>query len=89
METAHLSFLSDIYSAVDKSEVSLLALFDVSAAFNKVDISYQILIVRLETSFGLIHLFTLDKIVLFSVVWSYFVLCIVYPWAHSPLVRVQ
>jgi len=37
-----LSLLSDIYSAIDKSQPSLLALFDVSAAFDMVD--HQILL---------------------------------------------
>jgi len=47
METALLSLLSDIYSAIDKSQLSLLALFDVSAAFDMVD--HEILLERLET----------------------------------------
>ena len=46
-ETALLSLLSDIYSAIDKSQLSLLALFDVSAAFDMVD--HEILLERLET----------------------------------------
>ena len=52
-ETALLSLLSDIYSAIDKSHLSLLALFDVhvSAAFDMVD--HQILLKRLETSCGI------------------------------------
>src|SRR6218665_1386682 len=50
-ETALLSLLSDIYSAIDKSQLSLLALFDVSAAFDMVD--HQILLERLETSCGI------------------------------------
>ena len=45
METALLSRLSDIYSAVD-NEISLLAPFDVSGAFDMVD--YQILPSALE-----------------------------------------
>src|SRR6218665_3919741 len=44
-ETTLLSLLSDIYSAIDKSQLSLLALFDVSAAFDMVD--HQILLERL------------------------------------------
>ena len=36
-ETVLLSLLSDIYSAIDRSQLSLLALFDVSAAFDMVD----------------------------------------------------
>src|SRR6218665_1759074 len=50
-ETALLSLHSDIYSAIDKSQLSLLALFDVSAAFDMVD--HQILLERLETSCGI------------------------------------
>src|ERR1043165_9050796 len=50
-ETVLLSLLSDIYSAVDRSQVTLLALFDVSAAFDMVD--HEILLQRLETSCGL------------------------------------
>src|SRR6218665_1729105 len=36
-ETALLSLLSDIYTAMDKSHVTLLALFDASSAFDMVD----------------------------------------------------
>ena len=50
-ETALLSMLADIYSAIDKAQVSLLALFDVSAAFDMVD--HNILLQRLESSYGL------------------------------------
>ena len=50
-ETALLSMLSDIYSAIDKSQVSLLALFDVSSAFDMVD--HKILLQCLESSYGL------------------------------------
>jgi Reverse transcriptase (RNA-dependent DNA polymerase) len=50
-ETALLSLLSEIYSAVDRSELTLLALYDVSSAFDMVD--HEILLQRLETSFGL------------------------------------
>jgi hypothetical protein len=50
-ETALLSLLSDIYSAMDKSQITLLALFDASSAFDMVD--HDILLHRLETSFGL------------------------------------
>src|SRR6218665_3079435 len=53
-ETALLSLLSDIYSAIDKSQLSLLALFDVSTAFDMVD--HQILLERLETSCGISYL---------------------------------
>src|SRR6218665_954323 len=41
--------LSDIYGAIDRSEVTLLALFNVSAAFDTVD--HQILLQRLFWSF--------------------------------------
>jgi hypothetical protein len=50
-ETALLSMLADIYSAIDKAQVTLLALFDVSAAFDMVD--HDILLQRLESSYGL------------------------------------
>jgi hypothetical protein len=50
-ETALLSMLADIYSAIDKAQVTLLALFDVSSAFDMVD--HNILLQRLESSYGL------------------------------------
>ena len=50
-ETVLLSLLSDIYSAIDRSQLSLLALFDVSAAFDMVD--HDILLQRLEISCGI------------------------------------
>ena len=50
-ETAVLRVLSDIYSAIDQGQVSLLALLDVSAAFDTVD--HGILLDRLSTSYGL------------------------------------
>src|SRR6218665_632161 len=50
-ETALLSLLSDICIAMDKSHVTLLALFDASSAFDMVD--HEILLQHLETSFGL------------------------------------
>src|SRR6218665_2900308 len=51
-ETLLLRLLSDFYSAMDRSHVTLLALFDVSSAFDSVD--HSILIQRLATSFGLV-----------------------------------
>ena len=50
-ETAVLRVLSDIYSAIDQDQVSLLALLDISAAFDTVD--HGILLERLSTSYGL------------------------------------
>ena len=50
-ETAILRVLSDIYAAIDRDQVSLLALLDVSAAFDTVD--HSILLERLSTSYGL------------------------------------
>src|SRR6218665_2595657 len=50
-ETLLVRLLSDIFGAIDRSEVTLLALFDVSAAFDTVD--HQILLQRLSISFGL------------------------------------
>src|SRR6218665_2207656 len=50
-ETALHSLLSDIYTAMDTSHVTILALFDASSAFDMVD--HEILLQRLETSFGL------------------------------------
>ena len=50
-ETAVLRVLSDIYSAIDQDQVSLLALLDVSAAFDTVD--HGILLEHLSTSYGL------------------------------------
>src|SRR6218665_3908906 len=47
-ETALLSLLSDIYTAMDKSHVTLLALFDASSAFNMLD--HEILLQRLSGS---------------------------------------
>ena len=46
-----LQVLSDIYSVIDRGDVALLALLDVSAAFDTVD--HSILLERLSTSFGL------------------------------------
>src|SRR6218665_2444774 len=50
-ETALLSLLSDVCTAMDKSNVTLLALVDASSAFDMVD--HEILLQRLETYFGL------------------------------------
>ena len=52
-ELAVLRVLSDIYSAIDQDQVSLLALLDVSAAFDIVD--HGILLERLSTSYGLMR----------------------------------
>src|SRR6218665_1153668 len=49
-ETLLLRLLSDIYGAIDRSQLTLLALFDVSAAFDTVD--HEILLERLQISFG-------------------------------------
>src|SRR6218665_2658694 len=46
-----LCLLSDIYGAVDRSQLTLLALFDMSAAFDTVD--HEILLKRLQLSFDL------------------------------------
>ena len=50
-ETLLLRLLSDIYGAIDRTELTLLALFDVSAAFDTVD--HDILLKRLHVTFGL------------------------------------
>jgi len=50
METLLVRLLSDIHSAIDSGEVAILALLDVSAAFDSVD--HDILLLRLKNSFG-------------------------------------
>src|SRR6218665_3285507 len=45
-ETPLLRLLSDVYAAIDSSQLTLLALFDVSAAFDTVD--HEILLKRLN-----------------------------------------
>ena len=50
-ETLLVRLLSDFYGAMDRGQVTLLALFDVSAAFDSVD--HPILLQRLSVSFGL------------------------------------
>src|SRR6218665_1225911 len=49
-ETLFLRLLSDVYAAIDSSQLTLLALFDVSAAFDTVD--HEILLKWLNVSFG-------------------------------------
>jgi len=50
-ETALLKVLSDILTAIDDKKVTLLALLDLSAAFDCVD--HDILLFRLQSRFGL------------------------------------
>ena len=50
-ETALLKVLSDIYAAIDRRQVTILALLDLSAAFDCVD--HEILLRRLRTKFGI------------------------------------
>ena len=50
-ETALTRLLSDIYAAIDSGWVTILALLDVSAAFDSVD--HDILLQRLSISFGI------------------------------------
>ena len=51
-ETAVLRVFSDLVSASDAGNISLLALLDLSAAFDTVD--YDILFHRLESDFGVV-----------------------------------
>jgi len=51
-ETAVLRVLADILHAVDTGDLSILALLDLSAAFDTVD--HDILLQRLQTSFGVV-----------------------------------
>ena len=50
-ETAVLKILSDLLMAADRTEVTLLGLLDMSAAFDTVD--HEILLARLSASFGI------------------------------------
>jgi len=50
-ETVLLHFLSDVYEAIDRSELTLLALFDVDATFDTVD--HDSLFERLHATFRL------------------------------------
>src|SRR6218665_4151617 len=49
-ETQLLRLLSDINGAIDRTELTLLTLFDVSAAFDTVD--YDILLMQLHITLG-------------------------------------
>ena len=50
-ETALLKVLADIYGAIDRQQVTLLGLLDLSAAFDCVD--HDILLRRLRHEFGI------------------------------------
>ena len=62
-ETALLKVLSDIYAAIDRQQVTLLGLIDLSAAFKCVD--HNILLRRLRDKFGICRS-ALDWIASFS-----------------------
>jgi len=51
VQCALLKMLSDIYAAIDRREVTLLGLLDLSAAYDLVD--YDILLRRLHHKFGI------------------------------------
>ena len=50
-ETAVLKVVTDILAALDRMQISLLGMFDLSAAFDTVD--HSILLRRMEISFGI------------------------------------
>ena len=50
-ETAVLKVVSDILTAMDRGQITLLGMFDLSAAFDTVD--HAILLKRLDVSFGI------------------------------------
>jgi len=50
-ETVNIDILANIYAAVDRQEVTLMAMLDQSAAFNLVD--HDILFQRLGGTFGI------------------------------------
>src|SRR5688572_10343101 len=53
-ESLLLRLLSDIYGAIDRSQLTLLALYDVRAAFDSVD--HDLLLRRLSVTFGITDL---------------------------------
>ena len=50
-ETAVLKVVSDVLTAMDRGQIALLGMFDLSAAFDTVD--HAILLKRLDVSFGI------------------------------------
>ena len=50
-ETAVLKVVTDILAALDRGQISLFGMFDLSAAFDTVD--HSILLRRMEISFGI------------------------------------